>query len=421
LTQPDIHLTLSPDELAAAIHATPTRLVLAITGGGSRAISGLLEVPGASRTLLEAIVPYSEGSLIRWLGGRPDQACSPPTARAMAMAAFCRACDYQPPPGVSAGANECGIANCGGDVSPSDVVSPGGHAGMSDIPLAGIAATASLASDRPKRGPHRVYLAAQTATATLTWSLELAKGRRSRVEEEQLVSRLVLNLTAEVCGLSSRLELNLLPEEHLESLATPAPRGWQELLQGARTTVRHGGGPEPSSRASDLIFPGAFHPLHAGHRRMAQLAEALLGRCVEFEISIRNVDKPPLDYSEIQQRLSQFGPDQTVWLTRAATFEEKSREFPGATFVVGADTIRRIADARYYGGQPAMREALQQIASRGCRFLVFGRLGPGGFVRLGDLDLPPALRQISIAVSAEQFREDISSTELRRDADRDRE
>jgi nicotinic acid mononucleotide adenylyltransferase len=262
-----------------------------------------------------------------------------------------------------------------------------------------------------------VHLAAQTAAATVTWSLELAKGHRSRVEEEQIVARLVLNLIAEVCGLQSRLELDLLPEEHLESLTTLAPAAWQELLQGGRTVVRHGSQPDPANRTSNLIFPGAFHPLHAGHRRMAEVAEAMLGRRVEFEISIRNVDKPPLDYTEIQQRLAQFDPDQPVWLTRAATFEEKSHEFPAATFIVGADTIRRIADPCYYGGQPAMHQAVERIAGRGCRFLVFGRLGPSGFVRLGDLDLPPALRAISIEVPAAQFREDVSSTELRRDRD----
>ena len=113
--------------------------------------------------------------------------------------------------------------------------------------------------------------------------------------------------------------------------------------------------------------------------------------------------------------MAQFGPGETVWLTRAPTFEEKSQEFPGATFLVGADTIRRIADPRYYGGEPAMHQALERIAGCGCRFLVFGRLGPSGFVRLGDLELPPALRRISIEVPAEQFREDISSTELRRE------
>jgi hypothetical protein len=266
-------------------------------------------------------------------------------------------------------------------------------------------------------------LAAQTAAATVTWSLELAKGRRDRAGEEQLVTRLVLNLTAEVCGVSSRLELDLLPEEHLESLTTPAPPAWQELLEGHRAAVRQGDPPDSTAPISNLIFPGAFHPLHAGHRRMAEIAQTLVGRRVEFEISIRNVDKPPLDYGEIQQRLAQFGPGETVWLTRAATFEEKSREFPGATFLVGADTIRRIADPRYYGGEPAMREALERIAARGCRFLVFGRVGPGGFAGLGDIELPPVLRRISIEVSAEQFREDVSSTELRRDgsiADRPR-
>ena len=49
--------------LVARIHAAPIRLVLAITGGGSRAIAELLEVPGGSRTLLEAVVPYSSAAL----------------------------------------------------------------------------------------------------------------------------------------------------------------------------------------------------------------------------------------------------------------------------------------------------------------------------------------------------------------------
>ncbi len=38
----------------------------------------------------------------------------------------------------------------------------------------------------------------------------------------------------------------------------------------------------------------AFHPLHDGHRKMAQVAADILNTDVEFELSVRNVDKPAL-------------------------------------------------------------------------------------------------------------------------------
>ena len=72
------------------IHQSAKQLVLSITGGGSGAIAALLEVPGGSATVLEARVPYAQAALEEWLGGPVDQACSEPTARAMAMAAFVR-------------------------------------------------------------------------------------------------------------------------------------------------------------------------------------------------------------------------------------------------------------------------------------------------------------------------------------------
>jgi hypothetical protein len=171
-------------------------------------------------------------------------------------------------------------------------------------------------------------------------------------------------------------------------------------------------GKPPSPTA---IFSGAFNPLHQGHQRMMQSASEILKRPVAIEISILNVDKPPLDYFEIDRRLCQFPPEQPVILSRAATFDEKSRLFPGATFVVGSDTLRRIAMPGYYAGdRAACFSALQRIANRGCKFLVFGRDMGTGFVRLADLDLPDILRNISREVPPEVFREDISSTGLRK-------
>src|SRR5208337_4999698 len=81
-------MLLSPEQLIEQIHDSPRRIVLAAAGGGSRAIADLLEVPGGSRTLLEAVVPYSAPAMVDFLGGRPDEFCSAATARATAVAAF---------------------------------------------------------------------------------------------------------------------------------------------------------------------------------------------------------------------------------------------------------------------------------------------------------------------------------------------
>ena len=231
---------------------------------------------------------------------------------------------------------------------------------------AGVACTASLATDRPKRGEHRVHVALQTAAMTAAWRLQLHKDRRTRAEEERLVGRLLLNVVAEACQLAERLHLDLLEGEHVEESRTEAPPAWQDLLLGNVQCVCVSG-PHPSplpagegtfsasplpageGTSAQVIFPGAFNPLHAGHRRMMEIAQTMLHQPAAFEISIENVDKPPLDYMEIERRLGQFSPEQTIYLTRAATFVEKSRLFAGATFIVGVDTLCRIAAPQYYG------------------------------------------------------------------------
>lgn len=369
-------------ELVSRIHAAPRQMVLAVTGGGSRAIADLLEVPGGSRTLLEAVVPYSAAALSEFLGGRPEEFCSARTARAMAMAAFQRARRLQ------------------GTADPSAAT-------------IGVGCTASLASDRPKRGAHRIHVAVQTAEATVTHSLELVKGRRDRANEEDVAATMLLNAVAEGMCIETRLTLAALDNEHVESTRTVAPQAWQDLLLGRIQAVRH---PDSqSTAAARAVFPGAFNPLHEGHRRMAEVAARRLGAAVEFELSIENVEKPPLDYTEMQERMALFAEKSLpLWFTRAATFEEKSGLFPGATFLVGADTLVRIGQPKYYGDNPAAAEAaFANIARRGCRFLLFGRVLDEEFKTLADLALPDPLRKLCDEVPADEFRADVSSTELR--------
>jgi hypothetical protein len=135
---------------------------------------------------------------------------------------------------------------------------------------------------------------------------------------------------------------------------------------------------------------------------------------VAFEISVTNVDKPPLAVTEVRARLAQFAWHARVELTRAPTFLEKSRLFPGATFVVGADTAERLVATRYYGHEKRMVAALQEIADRGCRFLVAVRADTAERVRtLADVAVPPRFAHLFTPIPESRFRLDASSSDIR--------
>ena len=167
-------------------------------------------------------------------------------------------------------------------------------------------------------------------------------------------------------------------------------------------------------REDVALLPGAFNPLHPGHRRMSEIAAEILGTDVWFELSMENVDKAPLLPSEAIQRLRQFEHRDRIRLTNAATFAQKAKLVPDTCFVVGADTIARIADLRYYGGDIENRDrTIEVIMDHQCSFLVFGRLVGERFKSLHQLDLPRHLIEICQSVDEAVFRDDISSSELR--------
>lgn len=190
----------------------------------------------------------------------------------------------------------------------------------------------------------------------------------------------------------------------------------QQLVQSHRAvcvepdgTIRPGG-PPPAA-----VLPGSFHPLHHGHTTLAAVAAGRLGVPVGFELSVANVDKPELAAEEVARRVAQFAGVGPVWVTRAATFAAKADLFPGTAFVVGFDTAVRLIDPRYYGGDPARRDAaLRQLAGRGCRVVVGGRVGAGGVFRTwGGEGLAAEFAGLFLPLSESDFRVDVSSTGLR--------
>src|SRR5207244_3831845 len=102
-----------------------------------------------------------------------------------------------------------------------------------------------------------------------------------------------------------------------------------------------------------------------------------------------------------------------VWITHSPRFVEKAAHFPGAVFVVGADTAARLVDVRYYEGDAArLATALDAIRERECRFLVAARaLGHGSLLTLEDLAIPRRWQPLFAAIPASRFRLDICSTD----------
>jgi hypothetical protein len=364
-------------ELVERIHGLPDSGVFAVTGGGAVLLADLLTVPGASATVLEALVPYAGDALAEFIGAAPDQACSAQTACDMAMAAFRRARVLAP--------NE-----------PQHRF--------------GFGCTASLATTSPKRGEHRAHLALQTLAETRTWSITFAKGARDRAAEERLLADIALAALAETFALQTNLSLDLRAGEEIDGDRAAAAAGWDDILLG-----RIDAAPVNQAARPKVLFPGAFNPLHDGHVAMATFAERHYGVPVAFEICANNVDKPRLNYIALRHRVSQFDASTPVWVTNTATFLEKARSFPGVKFVVGVDTASRIGEAKYYGNDPArLASAVGELAALGCGFLVFGRTVNGRFRGLADIALPEALRALCTAVPEAEFRPDVSSTELRK-------
>jgi hypothetical protein len=381
--------TMSPSDAAwrqliSASHGSGRKAALAITGGGSGAIGELLRIPGGSRLLIDAQVPYDEQALAAFLGFAPAQACSADTAIALAQ---------------SARARTAGLVAAGTD-------------------LVGLGATAALVSDRPRRGEHRFHIACANAAGVAHCTCVLAKGRRDRAAEEDLVSRAIVLWLARACGVAAPSPRSLLDaDEHYAETVVGAMDTIDQLLAGEfdRVTIQPYGQMMLSAPQPVVLFPGSFNPMHEGHVSLARIAEELRQQPLAFEISVTNVDKPPLAGETVRHRLTQFAWKSPVELTRAPTFVEKSRLFPAATFVVGADTAERLVAPKYYGDDEVrMHEALEEIANSGSSFLVAVRIDTAGRVRaLNDIAVPRRYADLFTGIPEHHFRLDASSSEIR--------
>lgn len=174
--------------MVEAIHDSKTMLVLAVAGGGNAVITDLLDVPGASRTIIEIRVPYATAAMAALLAKDDDEpfgdatigAVSHTTAETMAEACLSRARELDP----------------------------------ENQALIGVACTAALVTDRPKKGDHRAHIAVSRGGSislrdvadpmtTVQVKVELEKGARDRAGEDRVVADEILRQIAIACGVAA--------------------------------------------------------------------------------------------------------------------------------------------------------------------------------------------------------------------------
>ena len=367
------------------IHDSNVKAVLCASGVGSKAIAWLLEVPGASNTILEGIIPYSQSSLINFIGSAPSSAVSEKTSQEMARSSYKKALLLR----------------------------------ENNAEVIGVGCTGAISTNRERKGANHAYISIYSQNAMSSTHVELRKGLRTRVEEEKLISSAILDSLSKFLWKESPIKLCLESSENINTTHKTYSSSIEALLNGHIDSymLNSDGTSIHDPNFKGTILSGSFNPLHKGHKLLAETANNITGEKTVFEMSATNVDKPSQSINEVITRVKQF-KELSILVTSAPLFSEKAKLFPGSTFVIGYDTANRLIDRKYYNDNDiAMYRSLETIDLHNCSFLVAGRLIHNTFSNLSDLTIPRRFAHLLQEIPENQFRVDQSSSKIREKGD----
>src|SRR5215469_8749356 len=106
--------------------------------------------------------------------------------------------------------------------------------------LVGLGATAALVSDRPRKGEHRFHIAFANAAGIAHCTCVMAKGRRDRAKEEDLVSRAIVLWLTRACGVAAPSPRSLMDaDEHCAQTVPAGVDASAQLLAGEAERVTY--------------------------------------------------------------------------------------------------------------------------------------------------------------------------------------
>jgi hypothetical protein len=328
--------------------------------------------------------------------------------------------------------------------------------------VVGVGCTAAIVTDRERKGFNHAYVGIYTNEGYKTYELNMEKGARDREGEEIMVSLLILRAIIETSLNTAQEEVRNARNEFIQYtdslfkngekiestinvshgnkaltsvffqddsqkyalyyVSNPTDPNSKKLEMGDDVSVLFNRPQNTNKDFVRLIYSGSYNPIHVGHYSLLKTAIGIIRdkfgkECAPiFDLGILNADKNKLDEETVRSRLGNFNQDieTAVLLTRAPLFIEKAKLFPGSYFLIGADTAKRLVDKKYYNNSETdLVQALLTFNALGSVFLVAGRKVEDKFITLRDITIPNGFQHMFHEIPEEEFRIDISSTEIR--------
>ncbi len=381
------------------------------------------------------MVPYSTKSTELLLKKIPTKFVSPETAIDLAKAAYHRALSLHFQSQVSQTTEKAVLT----ELVPTSIQK-----------VIGVGCTAAITTDRERKGLNHAYIAIYSGEGHRSYQLIMEKGKRDRAEEEAMVSAVIIRAISDI--VLDREKYQLEYEEYFQYVQSLLFQGEEIVISELvkedffkdptlSCALYYTSNPvdqnatrveisdtvqalfaNPNPTTTILIYSGSYNPIHDGHYGLLNVAERIIRekynrKCLPlFDIGIQNADKNQLDETTVRERMNKFyDPNPTaILLSKEPLFLGKAKLFPGAWFLIGVDTAIRLIDKKYYGdSESKLIQALAQFYSLGTKFMVGGRFMNDKFVTLGQVTIPNGFEDMFIEISEEEFRIDISSTEIR--------